>query len=228
MKPGSKDSKLKSLLSLAACLLLMVTGLGAAGRSNATEVFMFNFDQNVVGQAPSGFTSYASGDGPAGKWVVQEMGGAPSGRQVVVQTDADATRNRYPVLIADKGEYADLHVSVKGKAISGKVDQGIGLVFRFRDPKSYYVVRANALENNFRLYKMVDGRRQQFAEADVQVASGQWHSLRAVAQGDHIVCYFNGQKLIDTYDAAYSKGKVGLWTKADSVTAFDDLTVAKP
>jgi len=228
MKPRSKDSKLKSLLSLAACLLLLVTGLGAAGRSNAKEVFMFNFDQDALGQAPTGFTSYASGDGPAGKWLVQEMGGAPSGRQVVVQTDADPTRNRYPMLIADKGEYADLDVSVKGKAISGKVDQGIGLVFRFRDPKSYYVVRANALENNFRLYKMVEGRRQQFAEADVQVASGQWHSLRAVAQGDHIVCYFNGQKLIDTYDAAYSKGKVGLWTKADSVTAFDDLTVAKP
>jgi hypothetical protein len=203
-------------------------GLGAAGRSNAKEVFMVNFDQDALGQSPSGFTSYATGDGPAGKWLVQEMAGAPIGRQVVVQTGADATRNRYPVLIADKGEYADLDVSIKGKAISGKVDQGIGLAFRFRDPKSYYVVRANALENNFRLYKMVNGRRQQFAGADVQVASGQWHTLRVVAQGDHLVCYFNGQKLIDTRDATYGTGKVGIWTKADSVTAFDDLTVAKP
>lgn len=189
---------------------------------------MFNFDQDALGQAPSGFTSYASGDGPAGKWLVQEMAGAPSGKRVVVQTDADATRNRYPVLIADKAEYDDTDVSIKGKAISGKVDQGIGLVFRFRDPKNYYVVRANALENNFRLYKMVDGRRQQFAGADVQVASDKWHTLRVVAQGDHFVCYFNGEKLIDTHDAAYGKGKVGLWTKADSITAFDDLTVAKP
>jgi hypothetical protein len=189
---------------------------------------MFNFDQDAVGLPPAGFASYASGDGPAGKWVVHEMADAPSGRQVVVQTDSDATRNRYPVLIADKAEYGDLDVSVKGKALSGKVDQGIGLVFRFRDPRSFYVVRANALENNFRLYKMVDGRRQQFAGADVQVASGQWHTLRVVAKGDHIVCYFKGQKLIDTHDAAYGKGKVGLWTKADSVTAFDDLNVAKP
>jgi len=218
----------RSLSCLAACLLLLVTGLGAAGRSNAKEVFMVNFDQDALGQSPSGFTSYATGDGPAGKWLVQEMAGAPSGKQVVVQTGADATRNRYPVLIADKGEYADLDVSIKGKAISGKVDQGIGLAFRFRDPKSYYVVRANALENNFRLYKMVNGRRQQFAGADVQVASGQWHTLRVVAQGDHLVCYFNGQKLIDTRDATYGTGKVGIWTKADSVTAFDDLTVAKP
>ena len=75
---------------------------------------------------------------------------------------------------------------------------------------------------------MVDGRRKQFAGAEVKVTSGQWHTLRVVAQGDHIVCYFDGQKLIDVQDATYTKGKVGLWTKADSVTAFDDLTVSQP
>ena len=148
---------------------------------------IFNFDADIPGQAPAGFTSYASGSGPAGKWLVQEMADAPSGKRVVVQTDANGTDNRYPVLIADKEDYADVDVSVKGKAISGKGDQGIGLVFRFRDPQSYYVVRANALENNFRLYKMVDGRRKQFAGANVKVTSGQWHTLRVVAQGDHLV-----------------------------------------
>ena len=233
MKSRSKALKPQNLLCLAACLLLLVMGLGAAfaqeGKSSsAPRVVKFNFDQDTVGQTPAGFTSYATGDGPAGKWVVQEMADAPSGKQVVVQTDADATDNRFPVLIADKEDYADVDVSVKGKAISGKVDQAIGLVFRFRDPQSYYVVRANALENNVRLYKMVNGRRKQFAGAEVQVTSGQWHTLRVVARGDHIVCYFDGQKLIDVHDATYTKGKVGLWTKADSVTAFDDLTVANP
>ncbi len=189
---------------------------------------VYNFEQDVIGQPPGGFTSYATGSGPAGKWLVQEMADAPSDKQVVVQTDADGTGSRYPVLIADKEDYGDVDVSVKGKAISGKGDQGIGLVFRFRDPRSYYVVRANALENNFRLYKMMDGHRKEFAGANVKVPSGQWHTLRVVAQGDHLVCYFNGQKLIDTQDATYGKGKVGLWTKADSVTAFDDLMVAKP
>ena len=116
-------------------------------------------------QPPAGFTSYATGGGPAGKWLVKEIADAPSGKHVVEQTDADSTDTRFPVLIADKGEYADLDVSVKGKALSGKVDQGIGLVFRFRDTKSYYVVRANALEDNFRLYRMVNGRRLQFAGA---------------------------------------------------------------
>ena len=118
------------------------------------------------------------------------MADAPSGKQVVVQTDADATDNRFPVLIADKEDYADVDVSVKGKAISGKGDQGIGLVFRFRDPQSYYVVRANALEDNVRLYKMVNGRRKQIAGADVKVTSGQWHTLRVVARGDHIDVLF--------------------------------------
>jgi len=225
--------KTKNLICLAACLTLLLTSLGLAAAQDkesslAPGAVVFNFEKDTIGQPPPGFTSYATGDGPAGNWVVKEMADAPSGKQVVVQTDADATDNRFPILIADKRDYADLEVSVKGKAISGKADQGIGLVFRSRDPKSYYVCRANALENNFRLYKMVNGRRKQFAGADVKMTSGQWHTLRVVARGDHIVCYYDGQKLIDVHDATYAQGKVGLWTKADSVTAFDDLTVSKP
>jgi hypothetical protein len=99
-------------------------------------------------------------------------------------------------------------------------------VFRFRDPNSYYIVRANALENNFRLYKMVNGKRLAFAGANTKVSSGQWHTLRVTAKGDHIICWFDGKQLIDARDKTYSSGKVGLWTKADSVIAFDDLTVA--
>src|SRR5262249_47072557 len=166
------------------------------------------------------------GSGTPGKWLVKNMADAPSGKHVVEQTDADSTDTRFPVLIADKGEFADLDVSVKGKALSGKIDQGIGLVFRFRDPNSYYVVRANALENNFRLYRMVNGRRLQFAGSNVKVASSQWHTLRVVAKGDHITCFFDGKQLIDAHDKTYTTGKVGLWTKADSVIAFDDLAVA--
>ncbi len=97
-----------------------------------------------------------------------------------------------------------MDVSVEGKAISGKVDQGIGLVFRCRDPDSYHVVRANAPKDNF---KMADGRRKQIAGANVKVTFGQWHTLRIVARGDHIVCYFDGQKLIEVRDATYIRGK---------------------
>jgi Domain of Unknown Function (DUF1080) len=191
----------------------------------AVQAATYNFDSDAPGKPPAGFTSYATGGGPAGKWIVREMADAPSAKNVVVQTDADSTDTRFPVLIADKGNYTDLDVSMKAKSISGKVDQGMGLVFRFRDPKSYYIVRANALENNFRLYRMVNGRRLQFAEANVKVSSGQWHTIRVVAKGDHITCWFDGKQLIDAHDKTYTTGKIGLWTKADSVIAFDDLTV---
>lgn len=211
------------LLTAAVAVVLLAAGIHPMASSQAAK---FNFDNDPVDQPPAGFTSYATGGGPAGKWLVKEMADAPSGKRVVEQTDADRTDYRFPVLVADKGEYADLDLSVKGKAISGRIDQGIGLVIRFRDPKSYYIVRANALENNFRLYRMVDGRRIQFAGANVEVTSGQWHTLRVTAKGDHFVCFFDGKQLIDAHDQTYSSGKIGLWTKADSVIAFDDLTVS--
>ncbi len=205
---------------IASLAALLLTTLGVT----ASQTVSFNFDSDAVDKPPAGFTSYGTGGGPPGKWLVKEMADARSGKHVVAQTDAEPTDTRFPVLIADKGEYSDLDVSVKGKALSGKGDQGIGLVFRFRDPKSYYIVRANALEDNFRLYRMVDGRRLQFADANVKVTSNQWHTLRVVAKGDHIVCYYDGKPLIDAHDQTYTTGKIGLWTKADSVIAFDDLT----
>ena len=207
-----------------ALLTLSVVIPAAFGQADHPRTF--NFDSDAVGTAPAGFTSHATGGGRAGKWVVTEMGDAPSGNRAVVQTDADPTDARYPVLIADMGEYADLDVSMKAKAISGKGDQGMGLVFRFRDPKSYYIVRANALEDNFRLYRMVNGQRLQFAGGNVKVSSGQWHTIRVVAKGDHITCWFDGKQVIDAHDKTYATGKIGLWTKADSVIAFDDLAVS--
>ncbi len=187
----------------------------------------FTFDADAAGKAPTGFTSHSTGEGPAGKWVVTGMNDAPSGKYVVVQTDADKADSRFPVLIADGADYADLDLSMRAKVISGKADQGMGLVFRFRDPKSYYVVRANPLENNFRLYRMVEGKRLQFASANVNISANQWHTIRVVAKGDHITCWFDGKQLIDTHDKTYSTGKIGLWTKSDSVIAFDDLNVSQ-
>lgn len=187
----------------------------------------FTFDADTAGKTPTGFTSHSTGEGPAGKWVVTAMKDAPSGKHVVVQTDADKTDSRFPVLIADGADYADLDLRMRAKVISGNVDQGMGLVFRFRDPKSYYVVRANPLENNFRLYRMVDGKRLQFASVNVKMQANQWHTIRVVAKGDHITCWFNGKQLIDAHDKTYSTGKIGLWTKADSVIAFDDLSVGR-
>ena len=106
---------MKSKRIVSSAMLLLVTVC-----SGASQTAAFNFDNDAADKAPRGFTSYASGGGPAGKWFAKEMADAPSGKQVVVQTDADTTNTRFPILIADQGEYGDLDVSVKGKALSGK------------------------------------------------------------------------------------------------------------
>ena len=156
-----------------------------------------------------------------GQWVVEEMAGAPSGKKVLVQR---ATKNPFNVIVAPPGPYTDVEVSMKFKPISGREDASGGVVFRFNDGK-YYVVRANALEDNFRLYAYDRGRRQ-IATASVKTpALGQWHTVRLVALGDHMQGWLDGTLYLDHRDARFKSGRVGLWTKADSITAFDDLTI---
>jgi hypothetical protein len=156
----------------------------------------------------------------AGRWAVEDMAGAPSGTRVLVQR---ATTNEFNVIVAP-GSYADVDVSMKFKPMSGREDASGGIVFRFNDG-TYYVVRANALEDNFRLYSYDRGRRQ-IATARVKApALGQWHIVRLVAVGDHVQAWLDGALHLDHHDSRFTAGRVGLWTKADSITAFDDLTV---
>ncbi len=162
-------------------------------------------------------------EGSESKWVVLSDPTAPSKPNVVAQTSTDQTDYRFPLLIADERSFQDLDLSVKFKAVSGSIDRAGGLVFRL-DPNNYCIVRANALENNYRLYHVVNGRRSQFAGANLKVTSGEWHELRVEAAGNKITCYYDGNKKIEATDDTFKDaGKVGLWTKADSVTYFDDL-----
>jgi len=156
-----------------------------------------------------------------GRWTVEEMAGAPSGKRVLIQR---ATQNAFNVIVAPGGPYADADVSVRFKPISGREDASGGIVFRFSDGR-YYVIRANALENNFRLY-YYDRGRHELASATVEPpALGQWHTIRVVAVGDRIQGHLNGALLLDHRDGRFRSGQVRLWTKADSVTAFDDLVI---
>lgn len=128
--------------------------------------------------------------------------------------------------VADEPLLTDLRLSVKCQPISGKVDQACGLVLRYRDEQHYYITRANALEQNVRFYKVVNGQRQQLASWSGAVASGVWHQLQVEAQGDRFVIFWDGQRVMEVVDQTFREaGKIGLWTKADSVTVFDDLTV---
>lgn len=156
-----------------------------------------------------------------GLWAVEEMAGAPSGKRVLILRPQGSAFN---VIVAPGGPYGDVDVSVRFKPISGREDASGGIVFRFSEGK-YYVVRANALENNFRLY-YYDRGRHQLATATVEPpALGQWHTLRVIAIADLIQAYLDGKLLLNHHDSRFSSGQVGLWTKSDSVTAFDDLVV---
>ena len=155
-----------------------------------------------------------------GQWAVEEMAGAPSGNRVLVQR---ATQNEFNVVVAP-AVYTDVDVSMKFRPMSGRQDASGGTVFRFTDGR-YYVVRANALEDNFRLYYYDRGRRE-IASARVKAPGlGQWHTVRVVAVGDHTQAWLNGRLHLDHHDSRFKAGRVGLWTKADSIAAFDDLTI---
>jgi len=166
-----------------------------------------------------------SGPGPSweivdGTWSRRAV---EDGNGVLAQT---ATDRDFPVALLPGPVLADLEVEVRFRPISGRVDASGGIVFRARDPRNYYLVRANALEDNFRLYRIEDGRRRQIASTRIDAPSlGAWHGLRVVAVGERIQAFLDGELLIDHRDAGLPAGRVGLWTKADAVTEFDDLVV---
>ena len=155
----------------------------------------------------------------AGTWVRRASGE----RQVLAQT---VETQPWAVAVLEDQKFADVDVSVRFRPISGKEDASGGIIFRAGDGKNYLLVRANALENNFRLYSIVKGRRSTLASARVtEPKLGEWHTIRVVATGPRIQAYLNGARLLDHEERAFTQGWIGLWTKADSVTEFADLEV---
>ncbi|MBI3671013.1 MAG: hypothetical protein HY237_14690 [Acidobacteria bacterium] len=204
-------------------LCLFVVSVQASAQSAER---IWNFDRDTQGKAPAGFTSALTGQGHPGQWVVTKDSSAPSPPNVLAQTSTDKTDYRFPLAIAEGTNYRDFVLRVKFKTISGTVDQGAGLVFRLKDKENYYVVRANALEDNFRLYRVVNGRRIQFAGANFRVTPQVWHEIRVEARGNEFKCYYDGQLGITAKDSTFVEArKIGVWTKADSVIYFDDLAV---
>jgi hypothetical protein len=186
----------------------------------------YDFESDSAGAMPAKFHAARTGQGTESTWVVTADPTAPSKPNVVAQTSTDATDYRFPLLIADEGSFEDLDLSVKFKVVWGDVDRAAGLMFRLKDANDYYLVRSNALEDNYRLYRVVAGNRRLFAGANFKVTAGEWHVLRVECIGNRIICYFDGVKKIEASDDTFKQaGKIGLWTKADSVTYFDDLKV---
>jgi hypothetical protein len=201
--------------------LLLSLDVGVALAQSAK----LDFEKDAVGKPPTGFSFALTGQGKPGVWLVRKDDDAHG--NVLVQTDSDPTDYRFPVAVYDAFTGKDVDVSMQFKALSGKGDQGAGLVWRYRDQNNYYITRCNALEDNCTIYHVVNGRRVPFLNQKVKVASSVWHTLRVEAVDDHFVVTYDGKKVLDAKDGTFKEaGKVGLWTKADSVIAFDDFSIA--
>jgi hypothetical protein len=199
----------------------VVATLIVAGTLRAVAVAdSVNFDGAPPDQPPAGWTATKTGSGTA-KWTIEKDDTAPSKPNVLMQSGT-AT---YPVCFKDDTNLKDGFVEVKFKSISGKEDQAGGVIWRLKDANNYYVVRANALEDNVTIYDTVNGRRTERKRANLKVAPNQWHTLRVDFQSSHFTVTFDGKKALEWDDTTFKDaGKVGVWTKADSVTAFDDFS----
>ena len=195
--------------------LLLATGAAAQNGKS-----LLNFDADETGKIAKGLTS------EVGEWKVVADPTAPSPPNALAQLSKNSG-STFNITLVSATNYADLEISVKMKAIAGREDQGGGLVWRAKDAKNYYVARYNPLEDNYRLYKVEKGRRSQLKSADIKYTEG-WHTLRVTMKGNVIGCYYDGQKYLEAKDGTFANpGKIGLWTKADAQTHFDDLTIIK-
>lgn len=198
--------------------LLLLT---AAMAATATAAFAGgdNFDKAPVGAKPPGWTCGVTGRGSP-VWAVKADPSAPSTPKVLEQSGGGT----FPWCVMESASVTDGHVEVAFKPLEGHEDQGGGLVWRFKDGDNYYVARANALENNVSLYYTEKGRRITIKYVDAPVAGKQWHKLRVEFSGQNIKVALDGKTYIDINDAHISgTGAIGVWTKADSITAFDDF-----
>jgi 3-keto-disaccharide hydrolase len=222
--------------------LLTVTLAGLAFVLFRQQAFLqaenrvWNFDKDNAQSLLQGWLFAVTGQGTKGTWGVLAEPSAPSQPNVLAQTSKDITDYRFPVAIVQNVDYQDPSLNVQFKTISGRVDQSAGLVWRYQDSKNYYVVRANALEDNVVLYKIESGKRSHLRPkgatgrgygVKISVPRNAWNKLGVKVSGNVFVVSFNGQKLFEVEDNTFAeRGKIGLWTKSDSVTCFDNLSVS--
>ena len=209
--------------------LLTLVGAGICMAETIT------FDTTPAGTLPAGWAVAMTHKGGAPKWEVVKDGSAPSQPNAFAQVSRDSTGGRFPLAIYEKANVKDGTLSVKCKAIAGVADQAAGLVWRYKDTENYYIVRANALEDNVVLYKVEKGERIALAPKGTpaktygvkhRVPKLTWNTLSVSFQGKVFTVRFDGQKLFEVEDSTFAgAGKVGLWTKADSVTYFDNFEI---
>ena len=208
------------LFTLLPCLITAVAAAQEKGHD-------FRFTKNDLDKVPAGWKAERTGKGNGSVWKIAKDDTAPSKSGLVLCQTAASPPSLFNLCVAQDTSYQDVEVIVAFKANKGEKDQGGGIVWRYQDADNYYVARMNPLEDNFRVYKVTDGKRSpEFQNADVKVKAGEWHTIKVKQAGDHIECFLDGKKHLDVNDASISKaGKVGLWTKADAQTSFDHFRV---
>lgn len=205
---------------------LTVAALALLGIAADDKIVQADFEKCVNGMLPKGWSSAKTGTGDGSVWKVVEDPKAPKGSKVLSQT-AEGPTALYNLCVLDGVKYHKVEASVAFKPVAGKIDQGGGIVWRYQDPNNYYITRFNPLEKNLRAYKVIDGKRHQLATVEnLDAKSGEWHTLRVEHDNkDEIEVYLNGKKLltVDREITINKPGQVGLWTKADAQTYFDDF-----
>ena len=178
-----------------------------------------------AGIAPEDFAFSRTGGGDVGEWRIVDDPTA-SNHRVIAQTSTDTTDYRFPLAVYQRVSAKDVDLKMRFKPVGGKVDQAGGIVVRLTTPDDYYVVRANALEDNVRFYRVVKGKREQLKGGNIKVATNEWHTLELRAEGERFTVSFDGKQLYTAQDGTFAgAGRVGLWTKADSVTYFDAIAI---
>jgi 3-keto-disaccharide hydrolase len=208
----------------AAAVIATVTVGVAAGDDKAVQV---TFGKADAGRLPAGWAAAQTGKGKSAWKVVADDTAPGKTGFALAQTTADKDA-LFNLCVAGEPTLKDVEVSVAFKAVKGERDQGGGVVWRLQDANNYYVARVNPLEDNFRVYKVVGGRRaREFQSAEVKIPAGEWHTLKVTMAGDRIECFLDGKKYLEAKDDTFTKaGKVGLWSKADAQTHFDQFTVS--
>ena len=209
-------------------LIVAALGLAATAAIDAlaqgSGAMKVNVEELTSNLEPA-FTQWRTGHGDPAEWRVVNDNSAEGGL-AIAQISKDKTDYRFPLAVFKPYSGKNVEVSVRFKPVSGSVDQAGGIAVRLLTPDDYYIVRANALEDNVRFYRAVKGRREQLAGSNIKVTSNTWHMLALKAEGDRFSISYDGQPLFAATDGTFPKeGKVALWTKADSVTHFDHPTI---
>lgn len=203
------------------CALALMLGSAAAV---ASETQVWNFDRDEPGRVPPGFQIGTLFDGrPAGDWQIIPTDKAASPPHVLAQLQGKGAEHAYKLVLVQDTDSEDIELSVKILPISGRADMGGGLIWRATDDRNYYLVRANPLEQNVRIYRVVNGVRHMTQNYNHIIDVRQWHHLRVVVRGCNVQVFFDEEAIFKLCDRTFTKGRIGLWAKSDAVTYFDDL-----